>query len=309
MPVVTKRSLSAAGKLQGIIPPLITPLKARDQLDHGGLERLLEHVINGGVSGVFVLGTTGEGPALNYSLRRELIQRVCRQTSGRVPVLVGITDTSYVEALAIARYAADYGVHSVVASAPYYMPPDQDELAQYMEQLARELPLPLFLYNIPPMTKVVFQPATLKRLSGLQNIIGVKDSSGDMNYFRRVVALKKQRPDWSVLVGWEHQLVEATHLGGDGGVNAGANYDPQLFVDLYEALRNGDIKKEKKLQQRVLLLGKVYRVGHSAAGVVQGLKCACAQKRFCREILAAPFVPLVAPERKKVIKILRQLRT
>src|SRR5579859_7119518 len=92
--------------LTGIIPPMITPLCGRDELDLPGLERLVEHILAGGVSGLFILGTTGEGPGLSYRLRRDLITRVCRQVKQRVPVLVGITDTSFVESVELARYAA-----------------------------------------------------------------------------------------------------------------------------------------------------------------------------------------------------------
>ena len=95
--------------LTGIVPPLITPLRDRDALDEPGLERLIEHVLGGRVSGLFILGTTGEGPSLGYRLRRELIERTCRQVRGRVPVLVGITDTAVVEALDLARCAAEAG--------------------------------------------------------------------------------------------------------------------------------------------------------------------------------------------------------
>ena len=294
-------------KLHGIVPPLITPLKDQDKLDHGGLERLLEHVLAGGVHGVFILGTTGEGPALSYRLRRELIERVCRQARDRVPVLVGITDTSLVEAANLAQYAADCGASGVVASAPYYSSPSQEELANYIKRLASGVPLPLFLYNIPKVTKVVFEPATIKRVADLPRIVGIKDSSGDMKYFAELVKLKRLRPDWSIFVGLEHQLGEAVHAGGDGGVNAGANYHPRIFVELYEAAKNGDRIREKKLQAQLVLLGKIYRVGKSAVGVTQGLKCACARGGICGEFMAAPFSPYGPAERRKVTAILEQL--
>src|SRR5579862_6324757 len=134
--------------LEGIVPPLVTPLAGPDELDHGGLERLLEHVLKGGVHGVFILGTSGEGPSLGYRLRRELISKACRLVAGRVPVLVGITDTSLVEALAVARHAAESGAEAVVASTPYYFPAGQPELIKFIRQLVSELPLPLYLYNM-----------------------------------------------------------------------------------------------------------------------------------------------------------------
>ena len=101
------KSTGFSQPLRGIIPPLITPLVERDALDIGGLERLIEHVLAGGVHGLFILGTSGEGPSLSYRLRRDLMDRVCRQVVGRVPVLVGITDTAFVESVTLARHAAD----------------------------------------------------------------------------------------------------------------------------------------------------------------------------------------------------------
>src|SRR5437867_968915 len=108
--------------LTGIVPPLVTPLRDRDALDLAGLEKLIEHVLGGGVSGLFVLGTTGEGPSLSYRLRRELVERVCKQVNRRVPVLVGITDTAFVESVNVARASADAGADGLVVAPPYYLP-------------------------------------------------------------------------------------------------------------------------------------------------------------------------------------------
>ena len=110
---------------------MVTPLRGRDELDLPGLERLIEHILKGGVSGLFILGTTGEGPSLSYQLRRELIQRTCRQVQGRVPVLVGITDTAFVESLDLARQAAAAGAAALVHAPPYYLPEGQPELHEY----------------------------------------------------------------------------------------------------------------------------------------------------------------------------------
>src|SRR5262245_4957708 len=106
----------------GIIPPIITPLKDRDTLDVAGLEKLVAHMLGGGVHGIFALGTTGEAPSLSYRLRREMVERTCRLVSGKVPVLVGITDTSFVESVHLAQFAAEQGAKAVVLSAPYYFP-------------------------------------------------------------------------------------------------------------------------------------------------------------------------------------------
>lgn len=141
-------------RFRGIVPPMVTPLLGGDELDVAGLERLVEHLIAGGVSGIFILGTTGEAPSLSYRLRRELIERSARLIAGRVPMLVGITDTSLVESLDLAGHSADCGAAAVVAAPPYYLPPGQPELREYLDHLAGRTPLPLMLYNMPSLTKL-----------------------------------------------------------------------------------------------------------------------------------------------------------
>ena len=123
--------------IEGIIPPLVTPLADRDELDRDGLERLVEHVVEGGVSGLFILGTTGEAPSLSYRLRRELVDRVCTRVGQRVPVLVGITDTSFVETIELARVARAAGASAAVLSTPYYFPAGQTELLHALDQRFR----------------------------------------------------------------------------------------------------------------------------------------------------------------------------
>src|SRR4051812_22625373 len=131
--------------LTGIIPPMITPLRGRDELDVAGLERLIEHILAGGVNGLFILGTTGEGPSLSYRLRGELIERVCKQVRQRVPILVGITDTSFAESVTGPRGAGEPGADALVVPPPYYLPEAQPELQEYLEHLVPQLPLPLYL--------------------------------------------------------------------------------------------------------------------------------------------------------------------
>src|SRR2546423_4637334 len=132
--------------LRGIVPPMVTPLLERDTLDVESLERLIAHLIRGGVHGLFVLGTTGEGPALSYRLRREVITRTCEIVGQKLPVLVGISDTSAVESVQLAHHAADAGAAVLVFTTPYYYPISQDELLGYVKRLMPELPLPAMLY-------------------------------------------------------------------------------------------------------------------------------------------------------------------
>ena len=286
---------------------MVTPLLDRDTLDTRGLERLVEHILSGGVHGLFILGTSGEGPSLSYRLRRELIDRVCAQVRGRTPVLVGISDSSFVESVALGRYAAQAGAAALVSTPPFYFPEGQPELVDFARRLVAELPLPLFLYNMPQMAKVQFEPDTLAQLTALPAIVGVKDSSGDLAYFERVLGVAKQRPDWSVLVGPEHLLPETMRLGGHGGVCGGANVWPRLFVDLYQALRDGRESAVAEARTKLTQLGGVYRIGRHASAVVKGMKCALSLLGICGDALAEPFTPFEPPERRRVRAVLEDL--
>ena len=294
--------------LRGIVVPMVTPLLDRDTLDVAGIERLVEHILGGGVQGLFILGTTGEGPSLSYRLRFELIERVVKLVADRTPVLAGVTDTSFVESLNLAEFAAHAGVAAVVLSAPYYFPAGQAELLQYIEHMAAELPLPVFLYNIPSHTKITFEPATLRRLVDLPNVAGLKDSSGDMIYFHKVRRLFKERPDWSLLVGPEELLAEAILLGGNGGVCGGANLAPKLYVELFEAASRNDMARVVELHGRVMRIREtIYTVALHGAPVIKGLKSALSCLGVCSDFMAEPFHHLRDTERRSVQERLAEL--
>ncbi len=301
---MTKKTSSP---LCGIVPPMVTPLLGRDQLDVPGLERVLERVIAGGVHGVFILGTTGEAPSLSYRLRREVIDRTCQFVRGRVPIIVGITDTSVVEAINLARHAAAAGAQAVVTAAPYYFPEGQPELIEWAQKLVPDLPLPVYFYNMPQMTKVVFEPETIRQLTQLDGITGFKDSSGDLNYYQKLVEVAKTRPDWRVFVGPELLLVETLRLGGHGGVNGGAQIDPGLLVGLYDATLRGDTATVERLQARLVQLGEVYKVGRHASTVIKGVKCALNLMGICSGELAEPLRAFNEPERRIVAERLTAL--
>ncbi len=159
-------------KYHGIIPPLVTPLEDRDKLDVAGFERLIHHVLAGGVHGIFVLGTTGEGPSLSHHLQREVVSKACQFVGGRVPLLVGITDPSFFESISLATHAAEEGATAVVLAPPYYFPAGQEELLEYLEELIPALPLPVMLYNMPAMTKLSYSPEVVTHLPAGRRLSG-----------------------------------------------------------------------------------------------------------------------------------------
>lgn len=277
-------------QIRGVVPPLVTPLLGRDQLDIAGLERLIQHVLGAGAHGLFMMGTTGEGPSLSPRVRREVVQHTCAVVAGRAPVLVAITDTNWETSLELAHYAADRGALAVVAAPPPYFPLSQDEVADYFEELADALPLPLLLYNMPAMTKVHIGLEATRKLTGHSNIIGIKDSSGNMDHFLRLVRLAQiERPDWTVMIGGETLLPEAIAAGGDGSVCGGANVAPALFVELYEAALANNRVRVRQLQAHAITLGEtVYHLDKSPMAGVKGIKCALHSLGICDATMAPP---------------------
>jgi dihydrodipicolinate synthase/N-acetylneuraminate lyase len=305
--VSSVRQSSLPKPLRGIVTPMVTPLSDRDTLDIDGVERLVEHLLDGGVHGIFVLGTTGEAPSLSYRLRRELINLVCRQVGGRVPVLVGVTDTSYVESIELTCHASDAGAAAVVLAPPYYFPAGQPELREYLEDIVSELPLPVFLYNMPSHTKLVFEPETVRMALELPRVVGIKDSSGQMIYFHKLQTLAASRPDFTLLVGPEELLAESVLSGAHGGVNGGSNLFPRLYVDLYEAAAAGDLELVRALHARVMRLSStIYSVGQHSSAFIKGLKCALSCLGICEDAMAEPFQRFAQPVRRPLNRLPRE---
>lgn len=294
--------------LRGIIPPLVTPLLDNDTLDIEGLERLIEKTISGGVHGIFILGTTGEFASLSYRLRIELIKRTCLLVDRRVPVMVGITDSAFAESLNLAKVAADCGADAVVLAPPYYFASGQPELLEYLKRIMIKMPLPLFIYNMPVHTKVIFEPKTVKAAAEIPGIVGMKDSSSNLAYFKQVQYELKDRNDFTFMVGPEEFMAEFVLTGGHGGVNGGANMFPKLYVELYNASVSRNFEKILPLQQKVIQISStIYKVGHYGSSYLKGLKCALSVMGICNDYLAEPFHRFKEPERLKISQLLEDL--
>lgn len=275
-------------KLRGIVPPVVTPLRSQTELDVSGLTRLVDHLVDGGVAGLFILGTTGEGPAIPVKLRYELVEQSAKALRGRRPLLVGVSDTSLEESVRLAEHAAKCGAYAVVATPTYYFPRVEREHVRYFHQLADRSPLPVFVYNMPACVGMKLSLEAVRKCAPHKNIIGLKDSGGDLELFRQFLTLRDERPDWSILVGPEHLLADAVLAGGDGGVHAGANLCPELFVNWFHAADRGDHAEIARLREIVSQLGRIYEVGGDFLSVARGIKCALSIRGICSDIMAEP---------------------
>ena len=295
-------------KLKGIIPPMITPLKANDELEREGAVRLIEHRLKGGVHALFILGTTGEAQNLTYRLRYEFVELVLKQVAGRVPVLVCVTDTSLDESVRLAEHAKACGAVGVVAAAPYYFAASQPELIEYYTALADALCLPLYLYNMPSHVKVFLEAKTVATLADHPNIVGLKDSSANMTYFETLLYLLGDREDFSLYVGPEELTGECVLMGADGGVNGGANMFPELYVAMYNAAEAGDLKRVRELQRRIMQIsGSIYTVGKYGSSYLKGVKCSLSLLGICDDYLSWPYRKFRTEEREKIRKALEAL--
>lgn len=292
--------------LKGIIPPIITPLTVDCKLDEKGLERLIEHLILGGVHGIFLLGSNGEAPSLSYALRKELITKACQYIDNRVPVLVGITDSSFEGSIEIAKHAKIAGADAVVIAPPYYFPISQNEMIDYLDALIPELPLPFMMYNMPSCTKLHLSIETVKRAKEL-GAIGIKDSSGDMVYLRSLIEEFKSSPQFAIIVGTESFLSETIELGGHGAVAGGANFYPKLFVALYNASLEGNLDKITRLNKKVIYIyDTIYSVGKYESRITKGIKCALSVMGICNDYMALPLRKFEVKERKEINTYIEQ---
>lgn len=290
--------------LKGIIPPLITPLLENGGLDVMGLHKLIAHVLDGGVHGIFLLGTTGEGPSLDHRLRKQLISEACTIVNKRVPVLVGITDTSFKESLVLANHAKEAGADILVVAPPYYFPISQKEMQDYLSELAPQLPLPFLLYNMPSCTKLHLAIDTVKTARAL-GAIGIKDSSGDQDYLFALIEEFQNDVQFSVITGNEASLPEMTRRGGHGAVAGGANFFPKLFVALYNACKTKDtLAIAKHLAWVNWISDTIYNVGQEESKYVKGTKCTLSLMGLCHDYSASPIRRFNEIERAKIATFL-----
>lgn len=288
---------------------MVTPLLSDDELDVLGLERLIEHMLSGGVHGLFVLGTTGEGPALSYRLRRELVQKACKLVNGRIPVLVGIIDTSKIEMLGMAKIAADAGAEALVLAPPYYFPLSQNDLVHCVTTFAAESPLPLYLYNVPNPNHVRYTLASLRICGDLPRVIGFKDSSGDFQFLEAALELFRGRPEFGVFVGPEGLLARGLAAGIHGAISGGANAFPHLYVALYEAFVDGRLEEMHALQHWVEKFNReVYGKGEAESSLLRGLKCCLSLLNICESRLCWPYMSANPREHDEIARTVHALK-
>ena len=232
----------------------MVPLDERGEINEPELRRFLDWLIEKGVHGLYPNGSTGEFTRFNAGERRRIVQIVCEQARGRVPVLAGASEANVKETLAACETYRQYGARAVALVAPFYYKLGPESVYAYFAEIARNSPIDVTLYNIPMFASPI-DLATICRLAELPRVVGIKDSSGDVAFMMRMIhAIRPTRPDFSFLTGWDAVLVPMLAVGCDGGTHASGNVVPEVLLEMYDWARSGRLVEAMKLQFRILEL-------------------------------------------------------
>ena len=247
---------------EGIITPIVTPIQ-RDEKECVNLEamkQLVDHLIEKGVSGIFPLGSNGEFHVLSNQEKMDVAKAVIEQVNGRVPVYVGTGACSTAETIQLSKQAESLGADVLSVITPYFLKPTDEELIQHYTQVAASVKIPIILYNIPKATGVNISVSVLKELSKVDNIYGIKDSSGDLDNLRGYIEAV-EGTKINVLVGSDSKILAGYQMGATGAIAGTSNLITDTLVGLDQAYRAGEFEKAQKLQQDIEELRKVLPLG------------------------------------------------
>jgi 4-hydroxy-tetrahydrodipicolinate synthase len=304
----------SALSLHGIVPPVVTPYTADGAIDTTSLRRVVRHLLDGGVHGLFALGSTSECVFLNPAQRAAVIETIVDEAAGRVPVVAGVIDATTDHCVAHARQAASLGAQGLVLTAPYYTRTSPGEIVDHFAHVHDAVGLPIVAYDIPVCVHVKLERATVAELRRRGLACGLKDSSGDDGNLRMVMCERDADGDRAFFVLSGSEIVaDAALLGGAQGCVPGlANVDPRGYVRLYDAARRGDWAAARAEQDRLVALFQIVFQGlpHTSMGAsgVGGFKAALQLMGLIeRPEMARPNRALPEAGVAKVRAILREL--
>ena len=243
----------------GIVPPVLTPMTEDFEIDTVSLHHLIVFLIDAGVAGLFILGSTSESAFLTNKQRATVIEIAVRAANGRVPVVAGIMDMSTARCIEHACAAEHAGVNGLVLTAPFYTRTSPPEIIDHFRAIHAATTVPILAYDVPPAVHTKLELVTLVPLAREGIIVGVKDSSGDEAGFRALVMERSNLPGFSVFTGSELLVDTALYIGASGAVPGLANVDPAGYVRLYQAARAGDWAVARSEQERLFRLFSIVR--------------------------------------------------
>lgn len=289
-------------KHHGVVVPMITPLTAQSELDEGALRQVIDHLIAGGVQGILAAGTNGEGPSMSWKIRRRLMEVCVEQSAGRIHIYAGLGHCCMSEATEAACEYLRLGVDVIAAHLPFYFSLDPAEQLEFYRRFAGKISGPLMLYNIPGTTGMCIPLEVIGQLREAGNVVGIKDSSRDVERLGELFSRYKNDADFSMFSGASTLSAEALRLGADGIIASTSNVTPRLCSDLYLASCNKDHKEAEKLQERLSEINDFYLGGRPVSKSVSLLKVAMSLKGLCNPNVLPPLVEPSKEDRERVRK-------
>ena len=282
----------------GAIVAIVTPFKD-DKVDEAGLRDLIEFQIANGTNGIVPCGTTGESPTLSYEEHARVIDIAVEQTGKRVPVIAGTGSNNTEEAISLTSHAKKAGADAVLMISPYYNKPTQEGIYQHFEKVAKAVDIPIILYNIPGRTASNIEPATIERLSRIDNIIGVKEASGSMKQITDIISLCGD--DFTVVSGEDYLTFPLLCVGGKGVISVVSNVAPREMADLCNIFFEGKFQEARRLYYKLLPLLHGLFIETNPAPVKAALAM---MKKIESEEVRLPLVTMSASNKERLRKTL-----
>ena len=287
---------------KGIIPALITPMTKEGKLNEKVLRKLLNFVMDNGVHTAFVAGTTGEFYALTHEEKRELMEITVDEVKGRVPVYAGTGAITTKECIELTKIAEECKVDAVSVLTPMFISLSQKEIYDHYKAIAESTSLPVLLYNNQPKTGVTITATTAVKLADIDNIVGIKDSTGDMTLTGEYIRLTRDK-NFSVLMGRDTMIHAGLCYGATGSIAACANVAPRICADIYDKYIAGDIKGSLEAQYTLAPLRIAFTLGSFPTVIKEALELLGIEAGPC----AAPVGPMTVEEKEQLKKILIQM--
>lgn len=278
---------------RGIIPAMVTPFTTDDKINEQSLRQLTNYLIEGGVHGLFAVGSQGEFWALDEDEKRQVFEIVIDETRGRVPVYAGTGAVTTREAIQLTQMAEEVGADAVSVLTPFFLSLNQDELVDFYTEIADSTSLPVILYNNPGRTGINISVETVVKLArDVDNIISIKDSSGDLQLSAEYI--RRTGDDFHVLMGRDTLIYGGLLYGAAGSIAASANVKPSLLVEIYNAFMEGDLKRSLEAQRALAPLRIAFGLGTFPSVVKEAVNMIGIDVGHCR----AP-VGLLTPDKLK----------
>lgn len=289
-------------KAKGIIVAMVTPLTRDQKINKKTTRSLLNYLINAGVHGVFVISGAGEFSSLSFEEKKELLEIVVDEVNGKIPVYAGTGAVTTRETVHLTHLAEKIGADAVSVIAPYAIGPNQDELYDHYAEIAKSTHLPVILYNHPKRTGVNLSVDLVVKLSQIDNIIGIKDSSGDLSLSMEYIRCKSD--GFSVLAGIDTLIYASLVCGAQGSISSTANVAPKLVVKIYESFINGNYQAARQAQYNLIPLRRAYTLGTFPAVIKEALNTI----NIPVGSTIRPVKPMNEENRKKLRQMLQQMK-